>query len=107
MTGPDDFDTALASRFEKEHRQLPGDSFVVMTMRTIRAARRRGKVARAGLFVVALVAAVVASPWLVVGITRVNAVLELSLDWAMGQPVAWALAVIAVLVTLALRLRSH
>ena len=48
---------------------------------------------RVGLRVAALVAVVVASPWLIAGVAYLNAALESSLSWSMGQPGAWALGV--------------
>ena len=62
----------------------------------------------AGLRAAALVAAVVASPWLIEGAARVNAALEASLAWAMGgQYGAWVLGALALVVVLAMRVRSR
>ena len=60
-----------------------------------------------GALVGALVVAMVVSPWLIPGVARLNSALEFSLSWAMGQPVAWALGAVALLVALAMRLRSR
>ena len=107
MSDQDGFDARLAAHFEQEHRHVPADSFVATTMRKVRAGRRRREVMRAGLRVAALVAAVMASPWLIAGVARLNAALESSLAWAMGQPGAWVLGALAVLVVLAMRVRSR
>lgn len=111
MSDPDGFDSRLAARFDQEHRQVPADDFVATTMRNIRAGRRRGELLRTGLLVAAsvaaLVAAVVVSPWLNTGIVRLNAALEFSIAWAMGQPAAWALGALAVVAVVAMRLRSR
>ena len=107
MSDQDGFDARLAAHFEQEHRHVPADAFVATTMRKVRAGRRRREVMRAGLRVAALVAAVVASPWLIAGVARLNAALESSLTWTMGQAGAWVLGALAVLVVLATRVRSR
>jgi hypothetical protein len=107
MSDQDEFDARLAAHFEQEHRHVPADSFVATTMRKVRAGRRRKEVMGVGLQVAALVALVVASPWLIAGVAYVNAALESSLSWSMGQPGAWALGALAVLVVLAMRVRSR
>jgi hypothetical protein len=107
MSDQDGFDARLAARFEREHLHASADDFVATTMRKVRAGRRRREVIHAGLGVAALVAAVVASPWLIAGSAHLNAALESSLSWAMGQPVAWALGALAALVLLATRVRSR
>ena len=107
MSDQDEFDARLAARFEQEHRHVPADSFVATTMRKVRAGRRRRDVMRVGLRVAALVAAVAASPWLIEGVARMNAALESSLTWTMGQPGAWVLGALAVLAVLATRMRSR
>jgi hypothetical protein len=106
MSDQDEFDARLAAHFEQEHRHVSADSFVATTMRKIRAARRRREVMRVGLRVAALVAAVAASPWLIAGVARLNAALESSLNWTMGQPGAWVLGALAVIVVLAMRVRN-
>ena len=107
MSDQDEFDARLAAHFEQEHRHVPADAFVATTMRKIRAGRRRREVVHVGLRVAALVAAVIASPWLIAGVARLNAALEFSLTWTMGQPGAWVLGALAVLVVLAMRVRSR
>ena len=107
MSDQDGFDARLAAHFEQEHRHVPADDFVATTMRKVRAGRRRREVIHAGLGAAALVAAVVASPWLIAGVAHLNAALESSLSWAMGQPVAWVLGALAALVVLAMRVRSR
>ena len=107
MSDQDGFDARLAAHFEQEHRHVPADAFVANTMRKVRAGRRRREFMHAGLRVAALVAAVMASPWLIAGVARLNAALESSLTWTMGQPGAWVLGALAVLVVLATRVRSR
>jgi hypothetical protein len=54
------------------------------------------------------VAAIIASPWLIAGVARLNAVLESSLAWALGgQYGAWVLGALAIVVVLAMRVRSR
>ncbi len=105
MSDQDGFDARLAARFEQEHRHASADDFVAATMRKVRAGRRRREVLRAGLGAAALVAAVLASPWLIAGVEYLNAAVESSLNWGMGQPGVWALGALAVLVVLAMRVR--
>ncbi|MBC8025004.1 MAG: hypothetical protein H7Y89_03350 [Steroidobacteraceae bacterium] len=108
MSDQDGFDARLAAHFEREHSHVSADSFVATTMRKIRAERRRREVMDVGLRAVALVAAVVASPWLIAGVARLNAAFESSLTWAMGgQYGAWVLGALAVVVVLAMRVRSR
>ncbi len=109
MSDQDGFDARLAAHFEQEHRHVPADSFVADTMRKVRAGRRRKEVIHAGVRVAALVAAVMASPWLIAGVARVNAALDSGLTWAMGELGAWVwvLGALAVLVVLATRVRSR
>ena len=108
MSDQDGFDARLAAHFERVHRQVPADVFVATTMRMIRARRRRSEVMRAGLGVAALGGAVVASPWLIAGAVHLNAALEASLAWAMGgQYGAWVWGALALVVVLAMRVRSR
>jgi hypothetical protein len=107
MSDQDGFDVRLAARFEQEHRHVSADAFVASTMRKVRAGRRRREVIHTGVRAAALVAVVLASPWLIAGVAYLNAALESSLSWTMGQPVAWSLGVLAVLVVLAKRVRSR
>lgn len=107
MSDQNEFDTRLAARFEQEHRHVDADAFVATTMRKVRAGRRRREFVHAGLSAAALVAAVLASPWLIAGVDYLNAALEFSLSYAMGQPGAWAMGALAVIVVLAMRVRSR
>jgi hypothetical protein len=107
MSDQDGFDARLAAHFEQEHRHVPADSFVATTMRKVRAERRRRGFMRTGLRVNALAGAVVASPWLIAGAARMNAALESSLTWATGQFGGWFLGALALLVVLAMRVRSR
>jgi hypothetical protein len=107
MSDPDGFEAGLAAHFEQEHRHVPVDAFVADTMRKVRAERRRNSIMHIGLRVAVLVAAVVASPWLIAGVARLNAGLDSTLTWATSQFGGWVLGALAVLVVLAMRLRSR
>lgn len=107
MSEQDGFDARLAAHFEREHRQVPPDAFVATTMQKVRAARRRGEVMRTGMRVAALVAAAVASPWLIDGVARLNAALESSFTWTLGLPASWVLGALVALVVLVRRARSR
>jgi hypothetical protein len=107
MSDQDDFDTRLAAHFEREHRHVSADSFVAATMGKVRAERRRKEVMRIGLRVAVLGAAIVASPWLIAGAARLNGALEASLNWATGQLGGWVMGALAVVVVLAMRVRSR
>ncbi len=107
MSDQDGFDTRLATCFEQEHRHVPADAFLAATMRKVRAARRRREFIHVGLRVAVLVAAIVASPWLIAGVDRLNAALESFLSSESGQFGAWLLSALAVCVALATRLRSR
>jgi hypothetical protein len=76
-------------------------------MRKIRAGRRRSEVIHTSLRAATLAAAILASPWLIAGAARLNATLESSLGWAMGQAGAWVMGALAVLVVLATHVRSR
>jgi hypothetical protein len=107
MSDRDSFDARLAARFEQEHRHVSADAFVAATMQKIRAGRRRREVMRIGLRVAVLAAAVALSPWLIAGVTRLNAALETSLTGSMGLPGAWVLGVLAIVVVVATRVRRR
>ena len=107
MSDQDGFDARLAAHFEREHRHVSPDAFIADTMRKVRAGRQRREFMRVGWRVAALGAAVVASPWLIAGAEHLNAALESSLDWAAGQSGPWVLGGLAVLVVLAMRVRSR
>jgi len=107
MSDQDGFDARLAAHFEQAHRQVPADEFVATTMRKVRAGRRRREFIRVGLRLAVPVAAVVASPWLIAGVARLNAALDSFLSSDSGQLGAWALGVLAVFVVLVTRVRSR
>lgn len=107
MSDQDGFDAGLTARFEQEHRQVPADPFVATTIRKVRAERRRVEAVRLGLRAAALVAAVVGSPWLIAGGARLNELLESSYTWTLGLPVAWVVAVLAIIVVVAKRVRRR
>lgn len=107
MNEQDGFDARLAAHFEQEHRHVPADAFVAATMLKVRAARRRRDFLRVGLRVGVLGAAVVASPWLIAGVDRLNTALESSLNWAGGGSGAWVMGGLAIVAVLALRVRSR
>jgi hypothetical protein len=107
MSDQDEFDSRLAARFEQERRRhVPADPFVANVMRKIHAERRGRAVIRIGVRVAALVVAVIASPWLIAGTARMNAVLDFSLNWASAQFGGWVLGgALALIVVLAMRAR--
>ena len=107
MSDRDGFDARLAAHFEQAHRQVPADAFVAATMRKVRAGHRRRDFIHVGLRLAVPVAAVVASPWLIAGVTRLNAALASFLSSDMGQLGGSALGAVAVLVVLATRVRSR
>jgi hypothetical protein len=107
MSDQDGFDAPLAAHFEQAHGHVPADSFVAAAMQKIRAGRRHKEVMHVGLRLAALVAAIVASPWLIAGAARLNAALESSLTWTMGLPGAWILGVLAIVVVVAMRVRGR
>ena len=105
MSHQDGFDTQLAAHFEREHRHVPADVFVAITMRKVRAGRRRREVIRMGWFAAVLVLAVIASSWLIAGVASLNDALESVLTW--GQPVLGVLGTMAALAVLVTRVRSR
>ena len=107
MSDQDGFDAQLAAHFEREHRHVPADAFVAATMRKVRDGRRRREFMRVGWRVAAVGAAAVASPWLIAGVSHLNAAVESSLSWAQGQSGAWVMGGLAVVAVLAMRLRSR
>jgi hypothetical protein len=54
-----------------------------------------------------VLAAILASPWLIAGATRLNAALEATLSWTSGLPGAWVVAALAVAAVLVSRVRSR
>jgi hypothetical protein len=107
MSNQDGVDAQLGAHFEQAHRQVPADVFVAATMRKVRDGRRRRNFIRVGLRLSALVAAVVASPWVIAGVARLSAALDSFLSSDTGQLVAWAPGVLAVFVMLVMRVRSR
>jgi hypothetical protein len=107
MSDHDGFDARLAAHFEQSHRQVSADAFVAATMRKIRAGRRRRDFIRVGLRLAVPVAAVVASPWLIAVVGRLNTALESFLSSDVGQLGASALGAVAVFVVLVTRVRSR
>ncbi|MEJ0100266.1 MAG: hypothetical protein WDO12_11220 [Pseudomonadota bacterium] len=106
MSEADDFDALLKARFDAEHQHVPADPFIAIATRRIRAESRRMVIVRNTLRVAVLVAAVIASPWLIEGASRLNAALESSLAWGSGLPGAWMLGVLVVAALLVSRARS-
>lgn len=107
MSDEHDFDARLAAHFEREQPHVPADDFVAATMRKVRAERRSRDIARIGVRVAVLVAAVMASPWLIAGVSQLNAVLGSVLSSASGQLGTGILGALAVGVALATRARSR
>jgi hypothetical protein len=107
MSDPEQFDTVLAERFDREHQHISADAFVASAMHRIRFQRRLAARIHAALRVAVLIAAIVASPWLIAGATRLNAALASALSWTGGLPGVWMLGALAAVVFLASRLRSR
>jgi hypothetical protein len=107
MSDQDSFDARLAAHFEQANGHVPADPFVVATMQKVRAGRRRAEVMHMGLRLAALAAAIAVSPWLIAGVTRLNAALESSLTWTMGLPGVWIVGVLAIVVVVVLRVRDR
>ncbi len=107
MSEPEGFDVLLKERFDREHQQVPAQPFIAATTRRMRAESRYAVGVRTVIRVAALVAAVLASPWLIAGAARLNAALESSFTWTAGLPGTWMLGVLAVAVVLWSRARSR
>ena len=107
MNDPDDFDALLKQRFEREHEHVPAEPFMAVAMKRIRAEQRLraglGTAWRAAL----LVAAIIASPWLIAGGKWLNAALASSLSWTAQLPGTWLIGVLAVAMVLWSRARSR
>jgi hypothetical protein len=84
-----EFDTVLATRFRREHAQLPEQPFVAATLQGVRAMQRRAARLRFALTIAALAAVMVASPWLIAGSAWLNSALESSLNWTAALPRTW------------------
>lgn len=104
MSEPE-FDTLLAARFEREHRHVPAEPFVAATLHRVRFEQRLVAGIRTGLAAVLLLAAILASPWLIAGAARLNAALESSLTWTLELPGAWVLGLLAIALVFAARVR--
>ena len=107
MNEHEDLDALLKARFDGEHQHVPEDPFVAGALRRIDAEQRTLSWLRAGLYAVALVAAIVASPWLIAGAARINAALGSSFDWAAGLPGVWVVGVLALGLLVVQRVRSR
>jgi hypothetical protein len=107
MSEADDFDALLKQRFDREHQQVPADPFVATTLQRIRRDHRQKEGVHMALRAVAVLAAIIASPWLIAGATRLNTALEATLSWTAGLPGAWVVAVLVVAAVLVSRVRGH
>jgi hypothetical protein len=107
MNDPQGFDTQLAALFEREHRQVAADAFVVATMEKVRARRRFIMFMRTGLRAAGLVAVVAASPWLIAGVGLLNDAVGSSLASVKGMHGAWLLGALAVVWVVATHLRGR
>ena len=85
----------------------PRDPFIANAMRRIRAEQRLQAGCAWRLYAAALVAAIVASPWLIAGAARLNAALASSFAWAAGLPGVWVVGVLAVAALVVQRVRSR
>ena len=107
MNEADGFDVLLKERFEREHQHVPAEPFIAATTRRMRAESRLAMGVRTGMRIAALVAVVLASPWLIAAAARLNAALESSFAWTAGLPGAWVLGVVAAGALLWSRLRAR
>jgi len=107
MNEHDDFDALLKARFEREHQHVSADPFVGNAMRRIGAEQRLHAGVRMGLYAVALIATIIASPWLIAGAARLNAALGSSFAWAAGLPGVWVVGALAVAALVVQRVRSR
>jgi len=107
MSEQNDFDSKLLARFEQEQPRVPADSFVAATMQKVRAEGRRREFMRVGWRVAGLAALVMASPWLIKGVERLNAALDSSFSLALGQAGSWILGALALLAALVMRARRR
>jgi hypothetical protein len=107
MSDPEQLDPLLTAHFEREQPHIPADAFVATAMHRIRFQRRLATRIQTALRIAVLLAAVIASPWLIAGATRFNALLTSSLRWIGGLPGAWMLAALAAVLVLAMRARSR
>jgi TRAP-type C4-dicarboxylate transport system permease small subunit len=107
MSEPDDFDALLAERFRREHQYIAEEPFVAAALQRIRFEQRLAARIRTVLRVAVLLAAVIASPWLIEGATRLNAAVASSLSWTTGIPGAWLLGAAAIAAVLISRVRSR
>jgi hypothetical protein len=102
-----DLDALLKERFDGEHRHVPAEPFMAATKQKIRAERRLRAAISTALRVAAMVAAIIASPWLISGGRWLTAALGSSFSWAAGLPGTWVLGVLAIGVVLWSRARSR
>ena len=107
MSDPDDFDALLAERFRREHQHIPDEPFVAAAVHRIRFEQRVAARIRTALRIAVLLAAIIASPWLIEGATRLNAALASSLAWTAALPGAWMLGGLAIAAVLIARVRSR
>jgi TRAP-type C4-dicarboxylate transport system permease small subunit len=107
MSDPEEFDPALAALFSREHQHFCEQPFVASTMHRIRFQRRLATRIQTLLRIMVLLAAVIASPWLIAGATRLNAALAFAFSWIGGLPGAWMLGALAAIMVLMMRARSR
>ena len=105
MTEHDELDALLKARFDSEHQHVPEEPFIGNAMRRIRGEQRLVAGLRTGFYAAALIAVIVASPWLITGAARLNAALGSSFAWAAGLPGVWVLGVFALVVLMVQRVR--
>ena len=99
-----DFDATLAARFRSEHTQLPGESFLRATMQRVEAERKRAVIVKYSVQAGALVAAALASPWLI----KMSTLLSNELDGLLQNPIGMIAAALGVTISAALlRARIH
>ena len=109
MNSKDECDHDLRALFDSEHRQLPATPFVEIVAARVAKALAREKLATLVLQAVALVAAAVASPWLISGSVllsaRLGELFAMSSAW-LSTRAGSAAAVICLLAVAVWRRRS-
>ncbi len=85
MNELNEFDPALEALFRSEHTHIADEPFVGATLKRVAAERARSAVLRRALQAAALIAVIVASPWLIDG----SVLLSDLLDQGFARASAW------------------
>lgn len=112
MNGPanDSDDDMLEARFRREHTQIDSEPFVRLTLARIARERTQVVLIRRTLRALALIAVIVASPWLIAASVQLSALLDETFDLAsawLATPAGTAAATLAALIVAALYRWRH